>query len=59
MQVSLFDSGPAAREHAPQYVEVKAWDEKEKLMQEKQAWASSSPAIPTPPAGRVVAFRPA
>ena len=37
MQVSLFDSGPAAEQHAPQYVEVKAWDEKEKLMQEKQA----------------------
>ncbi len=37
MQVSLFDVGPAAEEHAPQYVEVKPWDEKERLMQEKQA----------------------
>ncbi len=37
LQVSLFDTGPAAEEHAPRYVEVKAWDEKECLMQEKQA----------------------
>ncbi|MBK7900479.1 MAG: DNA polymerase III subunit alpha [Azonexus sp.] len=37
MQVSLFDIGPAAEEHAPRYVEVKPWEEKERLMQEKQA----------------------
>jgi DNA polymerase-3 subunit alpha len=37
MQVSLFDTGAAAEEHAPRYVDVKAWEEKERLMQEKQA----------------------
>ena len=37
LQVSLFDIGPAAEEHAPQYVDVKPWDEKERLMQEKLA----------------------
>ena len=37
MQTSLFDIGNVAEEHAPQYVNVKPWDEKEKLMQEKTA----------------------
>ena len=37
MQTSLFDIGDVAEEHAPQYLAVKPWDEKEKLMQEKTA----------------------
>ncbi|WP_026686324.1 DNA polymerase III subunit alpha [Azovibrio restrictus] len=37
LQVSLFESGPAAEEHAPQYVQAQPWSDKEKLMQEKQA----------------------
>jgi len=37
LQTSLFDIGPAAEEHAPQYIQVKPWEEKEQLMQEKQA----------------------
>ncbi len=37
MQSSLFDMGAAAEEHAPQYITVKPWDEKEQLMQEKTA----------------------
>jgi DNA polymerase-3 subunit alpha len=37
MQTSLFDIGPATEEHAPQYVAVKPWGEKEQLMQEKTA----------------------
>jgi DNA polymerase-3 subunit alpha len=37
MQSSLFDIGSAAEEHAPQYLAVKPWDEKELLMQEKTA----------------------
>ena len=37
MQSSLFDVGSAADEHAPQYVEVKPWREKEQLMHEKTA----------------------
>ncbi len=37
MQTSLFDMGGAAEEHAPQYISVNAWDEKERLMQEKTA----------------------
>ena len=37
MQTSLFDTGPAAEEHAPQYVPVPAWGEREQLMQEKSA----------------------
>ena len=37
MQTSLFDIGDVAEEHAPQYLVVKPWDEKEKLMQEKTA----------------------
>ena len=37
MQSSLFDIGPAADEHAPQYVAVKPWSEKEQLMHEKTA----------------------
>jgi DNA polymerase-3 subunit alpha len=36
-QVSLFDSGPAAAEHAPQYVNAPPWTEKQKLFEEKQA----------------------
>jgi len=37
MQTSLFDIGSVAEEHAPQYLTVKPWDEKELLMQEKTA----------------------
>ena len=37
MQTSLFDMGASAEEHAPQYIAVKPWDEKEQLMQEKAA----------------------
>ena len=37
MQTSLFDIAEVAEEHAPEYVSVKPWDEKEKLMQEKTA----------------------
>ncbi|MBS1191339.1 MAG: polymerase subunit alpha [Rhodocyclaceae bacterium] len=37
LQTSLFDIGSVAEEHAPQYIQVKPWEEKEKLMQEKQA----------------------
>jgi DNA polymerase-3 subunit alpha len=37
MQTSLFDMGSNAEEHAPQYIPVKPWDEKEQLMQEKTA----------------------
>jgi DNA polymerase-3 subunit alpha len=37
MQTSLFDMGTAAEEHAPQYIPVKPWGEKEQLMQEKTA----------------------
>ena len=37
MQSSLFDMGASAEEHAPQYIQVKPWDEKEQLMQEKAA----------------------
>jgi DNA polymerase III subunit alpha len=37
MQTSLFDIGTAAEEHAPQYLAVKPWDEKEQLLQEKTA----------------------
>jgi len=37
MQTSLFDIGTVAEEHAPQYLAVKPWDEKELLMQEKTA----------------------
>ena len=37
LQTSLFDIGPASEEHAPQYIQVKPWEEKEQLMQEKQA----------------------
>ena len=37
MQTSLFDLGSNAEEHAPQYIAVKPWDEKEQLMQEKTA----------------------
>ena len=37
MQSSLFDLGPSSDEHAPQYVQVKPWSEKERLMQEKTA----------------------
>ena len=37
MQSSLFDIGSVAEEHAPQYLPVKPWAEKELLMQEKAA----------------------
>jgi DNA polymerase-3 subunit alpha len=37
MQTSLFDLGDNAEEHAPQYIQVKPWGEKEQLMQEKTA----------------------
>jgi DNA polymerase III subunit alpha len=37
MQTSLFDLGPAAEEHAPQYIPVPPWGEREQLMQEKTA----------------------
>mgnify|MGYP000955531960 FL=1 len=37
MQTSLFDMGASAEEHAPQYITVKPWDEKELLMNEKTA----------------------
>ncbi len=37
MQTSLFDMGASAEEHAPQYIPVKPWDEKELLMNEKTA----------------------
>ncbi len=36
MQTSLFDMA-ATEEHAPQYIQVKPWGEKEQLMQEKTA----------------------
>ncbi|PKO91454.1 MAG: DNA polymerase III subunit alpha [Betaproteobacteria bacterium HGW-Betaproteobacteria-10] len=37
MQSSLFDIGSNAEEHAPQYIQVKPWGEREQLMQEKTA----------------------
>jgi len=37
MQTSLFDIGSNVEEHAPQYIQVKPWGEKEQLMQEKTA----------------------
>jgi DNA polymerase-3 subunit alpha len=37
MQTSLFDIAEVAEEHAPEYVNVKPWDEREQLMQEKTA----------------------
>ncbi|MFC5300012.1 DNA polymerase III subunit alpha [Azospira restricta] len=37
MQAGLFDIGAAAEEHAPQYVEVARWNEKQRLMEEKIA----------------------
>jgi DNA polymerase-3 subunit alpha len=37
MQTGLFDLGPAAEEHAPQYVEVRRWSEKQQLTEEKTA----------------------
>ena len=37
MQTSLFDIGDVADDHAPEYVNVRAWDEKTKLMEEKTA----------------------
>ncbi|HJW24205.1 MAG TPA: DNA polymerase III subunit alpha [Rhodocyclaceae bacterium] len=37
LQTSLFDIADVAEEHAPQYVVVKPWDEKQRLMEEKQA----------------------
>ncbi len=37
MQTSLFDMADVADEHAPEYVTVRPWDEKTKLMEEKTA----------------------
>ena len=37
MQTSLFDVGDVADEHAPEYVNVRPWDEKTQLMEEKTA----------------------
>jgi DNA polymerase-3 subunit alpha len=37
MQTSLFDIGDVADEHAPEYVSVRPWDEKTRLMEEKTA----------------------
>ena len=37
LQTSLFDIAEVAEEHAPEYVNVRSWGEKEKLMQEKTA----------------------
>ncbi|OMG52913.1 DNA polymerase III subunit alpha [Azonexus hydrophilus] len=37
MQTSLFDIGDVAEDHAPQYLVVKPWDEKTRLMEEKTA----------------------
>ncbi len=37
MQTSLFDIGTAAEEHAPQYLSVRPWAEREQLMEEKTA----------------------
>ena len=37
MQTSLFDIGDVADEHAPEYVNVRPWDEKTQLMEEKTA----------------------
>jgi DNA polymerase-3 subunit alpha len=37
MQTSLFDIADVADEHAPEYVTVRPWDEKTKLMEEKTA----------------------
>ncbi|WP_191090269.1 DNA polymerase III subunit alpha [Dechloromonas sp. CZR5] len=37
MQTSLFDIADVADEHAPEYVPVRPWDEKTRLMEEKTA----------------------
>lgn len=37
LQASLFDAGEEGEIHAPQYLQVKPWDDKEKLMREKEA----------------------
>ena len=37
MQTSLFDMADVADEHAPEYVAVRPWDEKTRLMEEKTA----------------------
>jgi DNA polymerase-3 subunit alpha len=37
MQAGLFDMGAAAEEHAPHYVEVPRWSEKQQLTEEKTA----------------------
>ncbi|HLO62601.1 MAG TPA: OB-fold nucleic acid binding domain-containing protein, partial [Azonexus sp.] len=37
MQTSLFDIAEVAEEHAPEYVNVRPWDEKTQLMEEKTA----------------------
>jgi len=36
-QSGLFDAGPAAEAHAPQYVTVKPWEDKRRLLEEKTA----------------------
>ncbi|MFN4341032.1 MAG: DNA polymerase III subunit alpha [Azonexus sp.] len=37
LQTSLFDMADVAEEHAPEYVNVRPWDEKTRLMEEKTA----------------------
>ncbi|WP_205421426.1 DNA polymerase III subunit alpha [Dechloromonas sp. HYN0024] len=37
MQTSLFDMPDVAEEHAPEYIAVRPWDEKTRLMEEKTA----------------------
>ena len=37
LQTSLFDFADTAEDHAPQYLNVKPWDEKTRLMEEKTA----------------------
>src|SRR5574343_489811 len=37
LQTSLFDIAEVAEEHAPEYVSVRPWDEKTRLMEEKTA----------------------
>jgi DNA polymerase-3 subunit alpha len=37
LQASLFDAGEEGETHAPQYLQVKPWNDKEKLMREKEA----------------------
>ena len=37
MQTSLFDIADVAEDHAPEYISVRPWDEKTRLMEEKSA----------------------